>query len=393
MRTYKYKGFDHKGKSKYGLIEAVSIKDAREKLIANGILAEEISLCESSYNVPPDHRSTIYRELGVMLNAGIPLAKALDILIQSEATLYKHALGTIRDKIRDGTPLSEAFANSFKKITEFELAIIKAGEHSGQLGTMLNNLTAFMNENETLRERTKNAFVYPSVILVAGILVASLMLGFLVPRTGAMLADYGVPLPWLTRCVIAIQQIIARWGIPAVLVACAIFVYLKRKWQSDENFRVKYEKLFFKIPLAGKGVTLLANLRFTITLPVLIKAGVPLPEAMLLAGNATGIKWIAQLVESGADMVKRGTTLAEALNTIPPFSDTLPGWVEVGEASGDLAKMLEQASEKFKQQWERFIARCIALLEPVLMSIIGAFVLIIALSVLLPVLSLSKALL
>lgn len=393
MRTYKYNGFDHKGKPKYGLVEAVSIKDAREKLIANGILAERVSLCESKYNVPADERSTIYRELGVMLNAGVPLAKALDMLIHSETTPYKHVLGMSRDKVRDGASLSEAFFDSFKNIGEFEIAIIKAGEHSGQLGSMLDSLATFMTEEECLRQRTKNAFVYPLVILVAGILVASLMLGFLVPRTGEMLVTYGIPLPWLTRFVIATQQIIARWGLIAVVVTFFVFIQLKRKWQTDKNFRTKYEKLLLRTPFVGKGVMVLANLRFSITLPVLVRAGVPLSDAMLLAGNATGIKWIAQLVESSAEMVKRGTTLAEALSTIPPFADTLPRWVEVGEASGELAKMLERASEKFKLQWERYIATFMGLLEPVLMFIIGGFVLIIALSVLLPIISLSKAIL
>lgn len=393
MRTYKYNGFDHKGKPKSGLVEAVSIKDAREKLIANGILAEQVSLCESKYNVPADERSTIYRELGVMLNAGVPLAKALDMLIHSETSNYKHALGMTRDKVRDGVSLSEAFSDSFKNIGEFEVAIIKAGEHSGQLGVMLDSLATFMNEEEYLRERTKNAFVYPSVILVAGIIVASLMLGFLVPRTGEMLVTYEIPLPWLTRFVIATQQIIASWGVIAVAAIFFAFIQFKHKWQTDKKFRIKYEKLLFRIPSVGKGLTVLANLRFSITLPVLVRAGIPLSDAMLLAGNATGIKWIAQLVESGAEMVKHGTTLAEAISSIPPFAGTLPRWVEVGEASGELAKMLERASEKFKLQWERYIATFMALLEPVLMFIIGGFVLIIALSVLLPILSLSKAIL
>lgn len=392
MKTYEYRGFDQAGHSCRGLIEALSIKNAREKLAEDGILAERLSLTGRRLRFPLDVRVMVYRELSSLLTAGLPLVRALDILIQSpEINDSRILLAGIRDRVREGTTLASAFSDASSSVTAFECAIIEAAERSATVELMLERLARFLEEQGKLRERIKSALIYPSIVLTVGIFVAVLMLGVLVPRARDILLDSNTPLPALTQFMIGLGSWL-MWGLLLVPLLAGFFLYLRGRLSRDADFRVRWDRRLFSIPLWGRGYTILVNMRFARTLSILLHGGISLIDGLVLAARATGSAWVERLATRETESVRHGSSLSDAVRRIVPLSLSLPGLIQVGEASGGLEKLLDSAGKRYQDHWDRFSGRCLSFLEPLLILFIGGFVLLVTLAVLLPVLSLSKGL-
>jgi general secretion pathway protein F len=392
MKAYEYRGFDRAGHVCKGLVDAMSVKDAREKLARNGILADRVSVTGRQLRFPSDRRSMVYRELSALLGAGMPLVRALDILIQSpEMGESAVLLAGVRDSVREGASLADAFSRASESVTPFEKAIVEAAEKSATVEPMLERLAVFLEDQSKLRDRIQSALIYPAIILTVGICVAILMLGLLVPRAREILAGSNIPLPALTRYMIAFGAGLLKWGLPVLALLIAAAVAVRRKLRQDLEFRKRWNQHLFGIPVFGKGYTLLVSLRFARTLEIMIHGGVSLIDGLIFAGRATGSPWIASLAETEAESVRHGSSLSDAVRRIPPLAQSLPGWIQIGEASGGLERLLSSAGQRYQDHWDRFIARSLSFMEPILIFLIGAFVLLVTLSVLLPVLSLSQA--
>lgn len=391
MKTYEYRGYGTGGKFARGLVEALSVKEAREKLAARGILAEKIGVVDRSVRLSADRRATIYRELGELLRAGLPLVRALDVLIESpvlgESTVV---LAGVRDRVRDGKGLADAFRAGSDSVTLFEHAIVEAAEKSATVDVMLDRLAGFLEEQERLKDRVRNALIYPLVVVTLGICIATLMIGLLIPRTKEIFESVNVQLPLLTKFMIAFGTWFLRWLWLIVLVPVAAMMLLRRRIASDEDFRVKWDRWLFGLPLFGRGYMLLVNQRFAKTMAILLEGGVSLIDSFALSGRATGSLWVARMAKEGAETVRHGANLSDVVGRIAPLAETLPEWIKIGEAGGGLARLLSDAGEKYRYRWEKFVNRSLSVFEMALIFAVGAFVLIIVLSILLPIFSLTR---
>jgi general secretion pathway protein F len=392
MKTYEYRGFDRGGRACKGLVEALSVKGAREKLAEDGILAEKVAVSGRRRRFPLELRVVVYRELSALLSAGVPVERALEILIESpEMLALRPLLAGVRDRVREGGTLADAFGEASRGVTPMERAVIEAAERSARVEEMLDRLASFLEERSRLRARVVSALVYPSVVVSMGICVAVLMLGVLLPRAREILAAGAVPLPALTRFVLAAGGVAVRAGPLLLAAGLAAFVYARRRLARDAEFLRAWDRRLFSLPLVGRGYGILVNLHFARTLAMLVGSGVPIIEGMVLAGRATGSAWLACMAEAEAESVKHGSSLADAVRRIPPLAGTLPGWIQVGESGGGMARLLNSAGASYREQWERFSSRCLTSLEPILVVVIGAFVLIVTMSVVMPVVSFSQA--
>ncbi|MFC1498587.1 type II secretion system F family protein [Verrucomicrobiota bacterium] len=391
MKTYEYRGFNKDGRSCKGIIEALSVKNAREKLAGNGVLAESISATGRSQRFPINMRAAFYRELSTLLGAGMPLVRALDLLIDSsEMRNYHMLLAGIRDRVREGSSLADALAEASHSTTSFEAAIIEAAEQSADVELMLERLAAFLEEQEKLKDRIQGVLIYPSIVVTVGICVAILMLGFLLPKAQELLANTA-SVPALTVFMLGFGRFILGWGPVLIAVLALMIFYVRYKLKHDPDFRRGFSERLFRLPLFGRGLTILVNLRFARTLAILLRGGVSLIDSFILAGRATGNSWIEQLTGKEAESVRHGGSLSDAVQRIPPLAESMTGPIRVGEASGELERILESTGQRCQHHWDRYINRSLSFLEPVLILIIGVFVLLVTLSVLLPILSLSDA--
>ena len=392
MKTYEYKGFDTEGHSRKGLVEALSVKNARERLVAEGILAERLALTGRKLRFPAEVRSAMYRELSALLTAGIPLDDALDLLIRSVgASPSRNLIAGLRDHVREGGSLAEALTAASDSVTPFEKSIVEAAERSATVDVMLDRLADFLDDQQNLRERVQAALIYPAIVVTVGIVVAILMLGLLLPRAREMMADVGGDLPALTAFMVALGAMLMRLGLPLLAVATAAVLWFRARLRCSPTLRQRWDRRLFRLPLLGRGYGLLVNLRFSRTLAILIRGGVSAVDALAMAGHATGSAWIGVRADEESENVRHGSRLSDAVARIPPLAESAPGWIRVGEASGDLARLLDSAGKKYQNHWDRFVRRSLSFLEPAIILLIGGFVLLVTLSILLPVISLTRS--
>ncbi len=393
MKTYEYKGYTLSGSKRKGLVEAMHPKAAKEILAKDGILAESLSESGAkSKKVSADLRAVIYRELAALLEAGMPLVAAIDTLIKTpEMRGIDGILGRVRDRVREGASLAQALAGTRADISKFEQATIMVAERASSLDVVLVQLADFIDEHEKMKARIQQAMIYPMLVLGLGICVAVVMLGILLPRTQKLMGGMVSDMPVLTRIMLSLGESIWPWGLLASAMLVVTGVWWIRHIRSDKKLRVKYDQMIFKMPLIGKGYRLLVAIRFARTLAILIRAGVSLVEGVALAGRATGSPWLEQLATKETESLRHGTTLADTIRKIAPLADQLPGWIEVGEASGSLDTLLDRAATRCQVRFDRYLDKLLVFLEPILLLFIGGFVLLIVLSVMLPMFSLSNA--
>lgn len=393
MKTYSYKGFDRDGKACRGLVEALTRKEAREKLAGRAILAEHVFPTGARVRLSSEVRSLVYRELAALLRAGMPMVRGLDILVSSpELSAYSGALAGIRDRITEGQSLADSLAAGSSSVSVFERAIVEASEAAATVPSMLDHLASLLEEEDQLRNKVRSALIYPALVVVVGVIVAGVMLGVLIPRTETILQYGHGTLPALTRWVMVAGRAMLRWGGFGLLVALMGLLVHRRKLRDDEAYAVAWDASGFRWPVYGRAREIVVNLRFARTLSMLLRSGVSLMDGVLLAGRAAGSPAVAAATKREAESIRHGASLSEALRRVPALAGSLPGWIQVGEASGELPDLLESASRRYADAWDRFSQRTLSMLEPLLLLAVGGFVLLITVAVLLPVLQLTQGL-
>jgi general secretion pathway protein F len=319
------------------------------------------------------------------------MARALDILIASpHIGTSRQLLASVRDRVREGSSLANALRDGSGSVSEYEHSVLVAGEQSATVDDLLVRLATHLEEQERFNERVRSALIYPCIVVAMGLAVAVVMLGVLVPRTREMLLESGQPLPGVTTFAIALGNGVIQWGPLVALMLVLVIAAVCVRYARNTGFRQQWDKAMFRVPIWGRGYRLMICVRFARTLAVLLEGGVRLIEGLRLAGKATGSAWVSAEVDRQAEAVKHGAKLSDAVSKIPPLAESLPGWMQIGEESGNLAELMNHAGTRYSERWDRYLARALALLEPALMLAIGAFVLFITLAVLLPVISLTQ---
>lgn len=391
MKTYEYSGFNNEGRKVKGLVEADSLKDAREKLAVNGVLADRIGLSSRAVRLNTAERASFYRELSELISAGLTVDKALDTMMKASDSSGRGVfLARVRDGIREGGRLSAAIASAGDTVSQFERAMIEAAEKTSALELMLSRLGDFLEERDQLSEKVSTALIYPVLILTVGVCAAILMLGVLIPRTVEALGSETVDLPWLTVFMMHAGSWIMRWGWVIPLTATGFIIYVYRRLGQDEGFADSLDRYIFSVPIIGKGYRILVCQRFARTMAILLEGGVSAIDAVILSGRATGSRWISGICARRADEVKHGLRLSEAIKKVPFLSENIAEWIAVGEATGGLARMVARAGDKYGRAWDSYMARALGIIEPCILIFVGGFVLLVTLSVLLPIISLSR---
>ncbi|OQA26495.1 MAG: Type II secretion system protein F [Verrucomicrobia bacterium ADurb.Bin345] len=402
MRTFEYRGFDAEGRSSRGLVEALDIKDVRERLAERGVYPEDLraaggtpgrgrTLRRGAMGI--EMRALLYREMAALVQAGLPLAAAMQVLIDSpELGEARRHLAGVRDRVRDGSALAQALSDCAPGVAAFETAVIEAGEKAGTLDVVLERLAGFMEEQERVRDRIVTALVYPTIVVAATIVIGVLTLGILVPRIGGMLEAAAIPLPALTRAVMTTARALPWAGGALLAAVLGLAAVAHRRNDLKQWIRLKAAMLVRRVPVIAAARAALIRLRFARTLAMLVRGGVGMVEAVTLAGRATGHEEIVVASLRASAAVKHGSSLADAIRSAPVLGESLPGWIQAGEASGRLPDLLDNAANRYQQQWERGVTRALSVTEPVLILLVSALVLVIALAILMPIMSLNQAL-
>ena len=391
MSLYTYTGRDAEGRRKTGWAEADTPKAARAALDAQGILTESIEPARPPRRVSAAERATFYNALGVLLDAGFSLEQAFGMLIGEAGEGQRAALPLhLRGLVRDGASLSDALVTLIPSLPAYERTALRSSEEAGFQGGMLQQLAEFIESERAAVERIRSALAYPLAVLFMATALLAFMVYVVLPKAIDVFDKVGDALP-------ASARRLAVWGPRGMTLFLALLgigsvaaIWLRGKSRTDSATATIVEKAFCRMPLTRKTLPLLWAHRFAGTMSLLVGAGVAPQSALAVSGAATGSSWLASLAEQASAEVKAGATLRRAAEILTPIAPHIAEWVAVGESSGSLGKMLNQASARSRLAYETALARFIGLLEPALIVAVGVVVLIVTASVLGPMLQLAR---
>ena len=249
----------------------------------------------------------------------------------------------------------------------------------------------FLEEEQDLRDQVTTALTYPMVVFGLAIVVAIVTMGFMLPSFEGLLEELGDNIPPLSRFMMDCSAFLRQWGVAILAVLLLIAYVVRKRLRTHASMQSSLERTLMRLPAVGPALRALTALRFSRTLSLLIGQGVPLDEALGLAGRSSGSTLVDRSIASAREDVRQGVSLADSLRTVPILNDYLPAWVRAGEASGELVPLLENAARRLQREWEKRVKRLVALIEPVVIILVGVMVLLVALSVLLPILSLNQS--
>jgi general secretion pathway protein F len=298
-------------------------------------------------------------------------------------------LAALRADVLAGNTLAHAMAQHPNDFPEIHRALIRAGEASGELGTVMDKLATYSENQQALQQKVGLAFVYPAIVTVVAILVIGGLLLYVVPQVVSVFQQSHQALPWLTRSLIWLTDILSvTWFY--LLLALAAASYFVKRMLRQEIVRAGFHRRLLRLPLLGRLIQGVNTTRMASTLSILFGSGVPLLTAMSAASGVVGNLPMRYALEDAANKVREGVSLSRALASSGLFPPVLIHLIASGENSGKLDTMLDRVAKQQEQEVSGFISVLTSLLEPVLILIMGAVVLVIVLAILLPIIQMNQ---
>lgn len=314
------------------------------------------------------------RQLAVMLGAGVPLAQCLDLLGSEERDpLLAETLLALRDDVESGVELAAALAARPRVFDELYVGMAAAGEAGGVLHTMLGRLADCTEKSVALRGQVRAAMMYPVAVLLIAALVVGVILWKVIPTFAELFDGLGAVLPLPTRVVIAASDSLPVTA-PALLLAAAGVAWTGRRWYATPRGRRVLDGARLRLPVVGPLFRKLAIARFCRTLATLLGAGVPILDGLAITAGTAGNAVVADAVGKARDAIEQGSPVAAPLGNTGVFPPMVTQMVGVGEATGSLDALLSKVADFYEAEVDRAVTGLTALLEPVLIALLGVIV-------------------
>ncbi|MCU1722280.1 MULTISPECIES: type II secretion system inner membrane protein GspF [unclassified Pseudomonas] len=400
MNRYRFEAADASGKIESGHLEADSQSAALGVLRSRGLTALSVqqenpaahSGSDSLFSprLSDNDLAWATRQLASLLSASLPLEAALSATVeQSEKKHIAHTLSGVRADVRSGMRLAEALAARPRDFPEIYRALIAAGEESGDLAQVMERLADYIEERNNLRSKILTAFIYPGVVGLVSIGIVIFLLSYVVPQVVSAFSQARQDLPWLTLAMLNASDFIRTWGWLCAAVMTGAF-WSWRLYLRNPTARLSWHHRVLKLPLIGRFVLGLNTARFASTLAILGGAGVPLLRALEAARQTLSNERLSLSVSEATARVREGANLAAALKVENVFPPLLIHLIASGEKTGSLPPMLERAAQTLSRDIERRAMGMTALLEPLMIVVMGGVVLVIVMAVLLPIIEINQ---
>lgn len=398
MKQFKYTARDKKGNTKEGLVESATTRSASQTLHERGYFV--ISIKESKQGIgeirffgKPKLGDVVNftRQLATMITSGLPLTDSLIILQkQTEKEQFQEIIGQLTEDIQGGGTFAEALDKHEGIFSLAYVNIVRAGESSGTLDAVLENLAGTLEKDREFQSKVKGAFVYPVIILSAMLLVASIILIFVVPQLTELYIDLDIALPLPTRIMIGLSDFLQTfWWLVIILVVVGV-TGLKRYRKTPQGALV-LDRLLLKVPIMGKLNRDSSLTELTRTMGALAGAGVPILESMKIASSVATNAVHRQAMTKAATLVEKGTPLSKALAQDEVFPPILPQMVTVGEETGKMDDVLNKVSHFYELEVEHQVKNLTTALEPIIMIVLGIMVALLVISIILPIYGITQA--
>ena len=344
------------------------------------------------YKPKGDELVVFTRQLSTMLSAGIPLLESFEILQeQADRAGFAAVLDNVVEDIRGGTDLSSALTRYPKTFDDIYVAMIRAGEVSGQLDDILVRLAEYMEQSLKLKRDIKSAMMYPVVSLVLVLGITMFLMLFIVPKFREVFDSMEIDLPALTEMVLNVADFL-KGNVALIAVGAVGLVIGVRVYKMSKIGRLHTDWMLLNMPVFGSLFSKVALSRFAKTFATLIKSGVPILGALEIVSQTVGNQLISSAVDKARENVRQGETLAEPLSQSPYFPPMVTKMIGIGERSGALEHLLAKISEFYDDQVSAAVKSLTSLIEPIMISVMGFLVGTIVLAVFLPIFELQKKL-
>lgn len=399
MNRYRYEACDASGKLETGHLEAESQGAAFASLRSRGLTALLVQV-EGSANavgsslfsakLSDNDLAWATRQLASLLGASLPLEAALSATVeQAEKKHIAQTLSAVRADVRSGMRLADALAARPRDFPSIYRALIAAGEESGDLAQVMERLADYIEERNNLRGKILTAFIYPGVVGLVSIGIVIFLLSYVVPQVVSAFSQARQDLPGLTLAMLNASDFIRAWGALCFAALVGGF-WCWRLYLRNPVARLNWHSRVLRLPLIGRFVLGLNTARFASTLAILGGAGVPLLRALEAARQTLSNDRLSQSVSDATAKVREGVNLAPALAVEKVFPPVLIHLIASGEKTGSLPPMLERAAQTLSRDIERRAMGMTALLEPLMIVVMGAVVLVIVMAVLLPIIEINQ---
>ncbi len=399
MSTFAYKALDASGIANRGEVDADDRKAVLELLRERGLIVVDIKEKKAAGDVgdmlgrfkkvKPGDLTVATRQLSTMISSGMSLLRALYVLEdQSESEKLKAALVQVRKDVEGGMSFSNSLAKHPDIFNQLYVSMVGAGETGGILEDTLRRVADQLEKDDSLRRQVKSAMMYPAVIGTFALVVLFALIAFLVPVFEKVFADFGGELPPITKFTVWLSnRVTGQWYIIFALMFGVQYAF--RKWKKTEAGQDQWDRFKLRFPFKiGTIVQKVALARFARTYSAMVAAGVPMLEAIDITGKTSGNKVVEKSMERVRDSVKRGGTIAAPMRNEPKaFPTMVTQMIGVGEETGALDQMLAKIADFYEDEVETALKGLTALLEPLMIIVIGGIVGFIVIAMYLPMFS------
>ena len=401
MAEYDYIAIDPAGKERKGSVKAGTIDDARARLDARKLFvvrleagAAEVARKRAGLSLRAPRLSgkelTLFtRQLATLIEVS-PLEEALRTIgRQSEHGHVQAIVGKVHSGVMEGRRLADALGAEPRSFPPLYRAMISAGESSGSLPTIMERLSDLMERQAVIRSKVLTAIAYPSVLAVFAVAVVAALMIFVVPKVVEQFDTVGQDLPLLTRMVMGLSAFLAGyWWLLAILMVLGAVGF----WRAlkVEGFRYRFDGMMLRLPLLGRLIRDLHAARMARTLSTMVASRLPLMEGWVLTTQTVHNRVLRQASEEIVESIRGGGSLSAALRRAGVFPPLLVYLAASGESAGRLDTMLERAADYLEREFDSFTSAALAMLEPVIIILMGGIVAVIILSILLPILQLQS---
>jgi len=405
MPVYEYRALDNRGRAISGIVTADGPSAARMKLAEEMVFPIDVREMSTPpkrtssgrlgirfrplRTMAPGEVSVSLRQLATLVSSGLPLVDCLNAMIdQTEPSRLKKVFVQIRERVLEGESLSKAMSEHPSAFNPIFVNMVRAAEVGGALDIILMRLADFSEHRLKLQKKLSAAMTYPLFMVMVSAIILIFLMSFVMPKVLAVFDGMDLALPWFTRALIwAVQGAKETWWIWVLAAIGILFTFSVIK-RTERGIRVM-ARLMLRLPVLGSLHRRAVIARFTRTLAILLRSGLPLVTALETAKLSAGNRVIEDLVEGAARRVAEGVDFASTLKTAKGFPPIVVQLVRAGEQGGELEAMLEKAAEIYEQEVESRITSLTSIMEPAIIIVMGAVIAFIVMAILMPIFEMS----
>ncbi len=404
MPAFTYQAVDAQGQNLQGVIEGDSERAVRSMLRAQGLIPLQVDTVQAATTQAHGLNRVLFasrafssaaltiwtRQLASLAQAGLPLERALSALLDDAATpRQRDVMASLRADVNAGQSFATALAQHPREFSEIYRAVVGAGEHSGQLSSVLTRLADDLEAQQALRSKVMAAMLYPAIVSGVALLIILFLLASVVPQVAGVFTASQRSLPWLTQFMLSVSHVVQIGWLWGLIMAGLCWLALKAALRQP-LLRQRWDAAWLRLPLLGRLARGYNAARFANTLATLVGAGVPILKALQASADTLSNQALRADMLDALILVREGAPLGSALAQKKRLPSLLPMFARLGEQTGQLPEMLQRAATQLSNDVQRRALQLATLLEPLLIVAMGGMVMLIVLSVMLPIIELNQ---